>query len=166
MKTPTPMTKAPDAGVGDARAGGTTMGRKQIPTDAPPTTLGHNPFAALQGVRASLPSAPASPSSSTSSSSAASPSPSPSPSPAPPPPREFGEKVVVRHERKGHGGKTVTVVSGVLPAARHDVADALKRALGCGARVDGDDVVLQGELVDRAIAFLQARGGKRIIRGS
>jgi translation initiation factor 1 len=129
------------------------MGRKQIPTDAPPTTLGHNPFAALQGVRASLPSAPA-------------PSPSSSAPPSSPPPREFAEKVVVRHERKGHGGKTVTVVSGVLPAARQDVADALKRALGCGARIDGDDVVLQGELVDRAIAFLQARGVRRIVRGS
>ncbi|MBM4279287.1 MAG: translation initiation factor [Deltaproteobacteria bacterium] len=80
--------------------------------------------------------------------------------------KEFLDKVVVRHERKGHGGKTVTVVSGIAPAARDALCGALKKALGCGARVEGDDVVLQGELVDRAIAFLQARGAKKLVRGS
>jgi translation initiation factor 1 len=80
--------------------------------------------------------------------------------------KEFLDKVVVRHERKGHGGKTVTVVSGVAVAARGDVCSALKKSLGCGARIDGDDVILQGELVDRVVAFLQARGARKIVRGS
>jgi translation initiation factor 1 len=126
---------------------------KKIPTDSAPTTLGHNPFGALQGLRGVMPDGPSS-------------SPAPAPTPAPAKAVEFAEKVVVRHERKGHGGKTVTVVSGVLPAARDVLCAAMKKALGCGARVDGDDVVLQGELVDRAVAFVQARGAKKVVRGS
>ena len=43
-------------------------------------------------------------------------------------------------ERKGHGGKTATVVTGLeLPARElESVARALRRALGCGATADGD----------------------------
>ena len=130
---------------------------KKIPTDQPPSSLGHSPFAGLQGFRATLPEAPA-----------AAPvgSPGPAAPPSAKPAKEFLEKVVVRHERKGHGGKTVTVVSGVAPVARDAVCAALKKSLGCGARVEDADVVLQGELVDRAIAWLEARGARKIVRGS
>lgn len=81
-------------------------------------------------------------------------------------PARFGEKVVVRLERKGHGGKAVTVVSGVLAGPRDDVMVEFKKKLGTGARVDGDDIVVQGDVVDRVIAFLQAAGAKKIVRGS
>ena len=81
-------------------------------------------------------------------------------------PVRFAEKVVVRLERKGHGGKTVTVVSGVLPSARDDVMGELKKKLGTGARVDGDDIVVQGDVVDRVIAHLQGGGAKRVVKGS
>ena len=80
-------------------------------------------------------------------------------------PPEFGQKVVVRHERKGHGGKTVTVVEGILPAARAGLVQELKRKLGCGAREEDGTVVLQGDLVDRAARWLEARGA-RVVRGS
>jgi translation initiation factor 1 (eIF-1/SUI1) len=125
---------------------------KKIPTDGAAGSLGHNPFGALQGLRAALPDNP--------------PPPSAAAPPSSPPTKEFAEKVVVRHERKGHGGKTVTIVTGVVAAARADVADALKRGLGCGARVDGDDIVLQGDLVERVSALLVARGARRVVRGS
>jgi translation initiation factor 1 len=82
------------------------------------------------------------------------------------PPVRFGEKVVVRLERKGHGGKTVTVVSGVLSSARDEVMGELKKKLGTGARDDGDDIVVQGDVVDRVIALLQAAGAKKVIKGS
>jgi translation initiation factor 1 len=78
----------------------------------------------------------------------------------------FGEKVVVRFTRKGHGGKTVTVVTGVLPHALEALCTEMKKGLGCGARVDDGAVVLQGELVDRAVAFLEKKGAKKIVRGS
>ena len=121
--------------------------KKQQPDDQP---LGHNPFAALSSMKAP-------PSSSSSS---------------PPPPKEkkeparFAEKVVVRKEKKGHGGKTVTVVQGVLPSARDETATALKKSLGCGARVDDDGtIVVQGDLLERVIAFFEAQGAKKIVRG-
>jgi translation initiation factor 1 (eIF-1/SUI1) len=125
---------------------------KKIPTDPPDAPLGHNPFGALQGLRSALlqtaPEAAA------------------TRAPFRGPAKEFLEKVVVRYERKGHGGKTVTVVSGVAPAARDTVCAALKKALGCGARVEGDDVIVQGELVERAISWLETRGARNIVRGS
>lgn len=79
---------------------------------------------------------------------------------------EFAAKVVVRMQRKGHGGKTVTVVDGVLAAARDEVCSALKRALGCGARVEGDSVVVQGDMVERAASWLEARGAAKVVRGT
>lgn len=78
----------------------------------------------------------------------------------------FLEKVVVRFTRKGHGGKTVTVVTGVAPAAVDELSSEMKKALGCGARVEDGAIVLQGELVDRAVAFLEKKGAKKIVRGS
>ena len=71
-------------------------------------------------------------------------------------------KVVVRKERAGRRGKTVTVVSGLggdLPAE----AKALKRALGCGAVVEGEDVVLQGDLRERVHDRLVAAGRKVVV---
>jgi translation initiation factor 1 (eIF-1/SUI1) len=129
------------------------MPTKKIPTDEDAPALGHRPFDALQGLRATLPQAP-------------SPTPpivAPALSPAA---AAFLDKVVVRHERKGHGGKTVTVIAGVAPSSRTALCAELKKAFGCGARVEGDDLVLQGELVDRTVTILQARGARRVIRGS
>jgi translation initiation factor 1 len=66
------------------------------------------------------------------------------------------------HERKGQGGKTVTLVAGFAsgdhaqPAAAH-----LRRALGCGAQVEGEQVVLQGDQRQRAQAVLSACGVMR-----
>lgn len=84
---------------------------------------------------------------------------------APKPRRLFLEKVVVRKVRKGHGGKTVTEIAGIAPAVLEELCGELKRALGCGARVEDGTVVLQGELVERAVAFLEKKGAVRVIRG-
>lgn len=78
----------------------------------------------------------------------------------------FLEKVVVRHTRKGHGGKTVTVVSGVAAHALEAIASEMKKAMGCGARVEDGAVVLQGDLVERAVAWLEKKGAAKIVRGS
>ncbi|MFN8544178.1 MAG: translation initiation factor [Candidatus Binatia bacterium] len=90
---------------------------------------------------------------------------------APPPAPQSGPdlsscgKIVLRRERKGHGGKTVTVLTG-LPLGNLDaLVRALRRGLGCGATVDGDRVLLQGDLGDRAAAWLVARGARRLVRG-
>jgi translation initiation factor 1 len=77
-------------------------------------------------------------------------------------------KLVVRRERKGHGGKTVTRVEGLEagPAALESLARDLRKALGCGATVDDDAVVLQGDLTERAGDWLRARGATRVVRGN
>ncbi|MBX3024639.1 translation initiation factor [bacterium] len=77
-------------------------------------------------------------------------------------------KVIVRRERKGHGGKTVTVVDGLaLPAAQMDtLARALRKALGCGSWVEAGRVVLQGDRPDAAAAWLVRHGARQVRRGN
>jgi len=77
-------------------------------------------------------------------------------------------KVVVRRERKGHGGKTVTVIEGLAVSASHleTVARTMRKAFGCGSRVDGGRVVLQGDLVSAAESWLRAHGASRITIGN
>lgn len=89
------------------------------------------------------------------------PAPSLPPGPAgrPPPAR-----AVVRMERAGRGGRTVTVVAKLdlgPPALAAWLSD-LKRALGCGGVVEGDALVLQGDARERVAAWLAARGVKKV----
>ena len=66
----------------------------------------------------------------------------------------------LRMEKKGRGGKTVTVVFG-LPnnaAFLKDLSQELKRACGTGGTATDDGVELQGELRDRVREFLTAKG--------
>ncbi|MBX3156722.1 MAG: translation initiation factor [Deltaproteobacteria bacterium] len=76
-------------------------------------------------------------------------------------------RAVVRMERKGRGGKEVTVVEklGLAPAAMEAWCKALKQALGCGGAVDGEMIVLQGDLRTRLPAVLEARGVARVTVG-
>jgi len=66
----------------------------------------------------------------------------------------------LRMEKKGRGGKTVTVVDG-LPrnaAFLKDLSQDLKRACGTGGAVQEGAVELQGDLRDRVRDFLQKKG--------
>ncbi|MBX7111027.1 MAG: translation initiation factor [Dehalococcoidia bacterium] len=71
--------------------------------------------------------------------------------------------VRVRREKKGRGGKTVTVVSGIEGTA----ADLdrwlklLKAHCGAGGTRDGDVLVIQGDHRDRVQARLE-EGGLRV----
>ena len=76
----------------------------------------------------------------------------------------FAPKVVVRISRKGRGGKTVTEVQGVLRDHKK-LAKKLKKSLGTGARVEDDQLVVQGDQRDRVVAWLEREGAKRIVRG-
>ena len=68
-------------------------------------------------------------------------------------------------ERKGRGGKTVAVVSHLqgTEAGRALVARDLRRALGCGARVEGEDIIVQGDVRERARAWLEKQGVKKVV---
>lgn len=119
---------------------------KKPPPDAPPDGPFHNPFGQLEGLRGALPSKPA---------------PTASKVPAGP------ARAVVRLERKGRGGKEVTVVEQLgLPAKELERwLRELKNALGCGGTVDDATLVFQGDHRDRLKTVLEQRGVKRISVG-
>ena len=84
-----------------------------------------------------------------------------------PPPGPKVARAVVRMERKGRGGKEVTVVE-KLGLAEKDLETwcrDLKQALGCGGSVDGELIVLQGDLRARVPAVLTARGVAKVTVG-
>ena len=94
----------------------------------------------------------------------------------PPPPKpaddaiDFGgaSKIVLRRERKGRGGKTATVVEGIKrpPSALERIARELRRGLGCGATIDGDRIVVQGDMAARIESWLVARGARKVVIGN
>ncbi len=109
---------------------------------------GKSPFAALAGLKASLPAGEPRAS---------------EPKKEAPVESLFEAKVVVSRSRKGRGGKTVTIVAGVRAAQRETICRELKKALGCGASVEDDTILVQGDVGDRVQSWLEARGAKKIV---
>ena len=73
-------------------------------------------------------------------------------------------KVTLQRQTKGRGGHPVVVaVLDPPPRDSEDLAKRLRKALGCGARVEEGRVVLQGDLVDRAKAWFEAAGATRVV---
>ena len=98
--------------------------------------------------------------------------PAPEPSPRPgsepaPAPRPGPARAVVRLERKGRGGKEATIVEKLElpPAERERWLKELKQALGCGGAVEGDTLVLQGDLRERVKPLLERRGVRKVTLG-
>ena len=62
----------------------------------------------------------------------------------------------LRMEKKGRGGKTVTVVAGLPRSAAFlkELCQELKRACGTGGAVAEDTIELQGDLRDRVREYL------------
>jgi translation initiation factor 1 len=119
---------------------------KNAPQPPPP-----GPFnAALSGLAARLGEVPRAPEP---------PQPAARPAGRPPPAR-----AVVRIERAGRGGKTVTVVEKLELKPRELEAwlGELKRALGCGGVIERGALVLQGDTRDRVNAWLEKRGVRKV----
>ncbi len=81
-------------------------------------------------------------------------------------PLRFPQKLVVRMEKKGRRGKTVTRVSGLPTKDIASLAVEMKKALGCGASVEGAELILQGSLVERAVAWLTKQGARQVVKGT
>lgn len=66
----------------------------------------------------------------------------------------------LRLEKKGRGGKTVTVVYDLPPndTFLKDLGQRLKRECGTGGSVTGNTIELQGEMRDRVRGILQQLG--------
>ncbi len=76
-------------------------------------------------------------------------------------------RAVIRLERKGRGGKEVTIVSH-LELKPDDLAvwlKALKSELGCGGSLEDGTLVLQGDQRERARTVLASRGVARVSIG-
>jgi translation initiation factor 1 len=74
-------------------------------------------------------------------------------------------RAVVRLEKKGRGGKEATYIEKLeLPAKELEVwCKALKQSLGCGGVVEGDAIILQGDLRQRLTTVLTARGVRKVV---
>ncbi len=71
-------------------------------------------------------------------------------------------RVVLAMERKGRGGKVVTLLRGV-PSERLEVAAKLvRKALGCGASVEDDAILVQGDQRERLRPWLERAGVRKI----
>jgi len=70
-------------------------------------------------------------------------------------------------DRKGRGGKTVTVITGVRanPAVLEGLATTLKRLCGCGGGVRDGAIEIQGDHRERLAAKLAELGYKVKIAG-
>lgn len=74
-------------------------------------------------------------------------------------------RAVVRMERKGRGGKEVTVVEQLEGIDLDKWLKELKNALGCGGAVEGATIVLQGDHRKRLPPLLEARGVRKVTVG-
>ena len=68
--------------------------------------------------------------------------------------------VRVRRETKGRGGKTVSVIKGVVspPNGKKALLKELKHKLGTGGAVKGDDIEIQGDHRDKIVPMLRELG--------
>ena len=124
--------------------------RRGPPAPEGPARPFHNPFGDLAERLGITPAPPARPATS---------------SPAAPP--VAPARAVVRLERKGRGGKEVTVVEKLElpPEALAAWLRDLKQALGCGGAVEGGALALQGDLRERVKALLESRGVRKVTLG-
>ncbi len=126
--------------------------KQRIATEAAPE-LRTNPFAALeiQGRELSKEGRDTRPA-----------CPPPSKRPGEPPGPTGKEKLLLRRSTAHRGGKTVLVLEGFSPAwsaaKLESLLHTLKISLGCGGKIENRTLELQGELTDRLIPLLEARG--------
>lgn len=108
-----------------------------------------SPFAALAALRGQLPPGPPA---------------AEAKRDAPPAAPRAPARAVVRMQRKGYGGKTVTLVEKLELSAEalDDLLKRLKTQLGLGGRRDGELLVLQGDCRDRVAEALNRLGVKKV----
>ncbi len=116
----------------------------------------NNPFASLAALRDALPPGDAKVATENGQPTAT------KPTEKKPPPR-----AVLRYERKGRGGKEVTLIEQLALSEAELEAwcrDA-RKALGCGGSVEGDAIALAGDQRKRLGEWLTSRGVKKVVGG-
>ena len=78
------------------------------------------------------------------------------------PPGPAVKELLLRRSTAHRGGKTVLILKGFSPAwseaKLEDLLQELKQSLGCGGKLENRNLELQGELAERLIPLLEARG--------
>ena len=76
--------------------------------------------------------------------------------------KESIERLLLRRSTAHRGGKTVLVLEGFSPAWNatklDDLLRELKASLGCGGKVDGRTLEIQGDQPERLQPLLESRG--------
>ena len=70
-------------------------------------------------------------------------------------------KINISKQKKGKKGKTVTLIKGLGVINEKEVKELLKKIkvfCGTGGTVIGEDIQLQGDMVNKSIEFLQREG--------
>jgi translation initiation factor 1 len=75
---------------------------------------------------------------------------------------QSNQPVRVRLERKGRGGKSVSIIEGILSptAGKEALLKHLKNKLGTGGTIQGEVVEIQGDQRDRLVELLVELGYK------
>jgi translation initiation factor 1 len=76
------------------------------------------------------------------------------------PSEDSSKPAVVRLERKGRGGKTVTIIENLRPkgCSVEDILRRLKARLGCGGTMEGSQIIIQGDHRKAIAEWLQSEG--------
>jgi translation initiation factor 1 len=78
------------------------------------------------------------------------------------------QRIDIRREKSGRGGKTVTVVSGLAPLGPTRIealARSLRKALGVGGAVKGNCIEFQGDQREKLAAFFRDEGFRPVLSG-
>ena len=77
-------------------------------------------------------------------------------------------KLLLRRERKGRGGKTVTLLTGIsaTPQQLEALARVMRKSLGVGSTVEHGGIILQGDVVVRAAQWLGDHGARQVVIGN
>jgi translation initiation factor 1 len=80
-----------------------------------------------------------------------------------------GERLEIRREKTGRGGKTVTTIRGIPPGLGKEKKEKLlkrmKNTLGTGGTWSGQDMELQGDKRAEVVEWLKAMGFRPVLAG-
>ncbi len=70
------------------------------------------------------------------------------------------QKLQVRKEKKGRGGKVVTIVDGYKgnPQTLEELCKKIKQNCGVGGSVKQKTIIIQGDIADKVVTFLIKSG--------
>lgn len=70
------------------------------------------------------------------------------------------QKLLVRKEKKGRGGKVVTLIEGYKgnPQTLEALCKKIKQQCGVGGATKGKDIVIQGDIADKVVQILIKSG--------